>query len=201
MYADWKLFHSQLCHNLFCNVCNKLSVSSVIFLVAAVLANEIILISRELLIVFASACAAVMAVQCVFVQADICRMFAGHTEFTADSVQFLNILLVEFLRAAQKLALIQELSVELNRFPLPVSGAEVCGPGDRSVVLQKHCVVLRKVFLKVVRARHCARCAVLSDGYASQSDNCLGHGRLCQRNACDSEGCCIDGLSMYDRSD
>ena len=103
MYADWKLFHSQLCHNLFCDVCNKLSVSSVIFLVAAVLANEIILISRELLIVFASACAAVMTVQFVFVQADICRMFAGHTEFTADSVQFLNVLLVEFLRAARSL--------------------------------------------------------------------------------------------------
>src|SRR5699024_9049751 len=88
MYADWKLFHSQLCHNLFCDVCNKLSVSSVIFLVAAVLANEIILISRELLIVFASACAAVMTVQFVFVQADICRMFAGHTEFRRIAYSF-----------------------------------------------------------------------------------------------------------------
>ena len=127
-------------------------------------------------------------------------MFSRHTEFTTDRIELLDVLFVEFLRSAKELGLIQKLCVELYRLHLHVCSVKVCAPCKCSVVLKKYCIKVWKVFLKVVRNLHCGRCTILSDRNASKSDNCLRHDRLCKRNTCDCERCCIDRMSMYNRS-
>ena len=41
---------------------------------------------NEFLVIFVAASATVMTVVTVFIQADICRMFTRHTEFTTDFI-------------------------------------------------------------------------------------------------------------------
>ena len=127
-------------------------------------------------------------------------MFSWHTEFTTDFIQFLDVFFIEFLRATEQFALIQQLCIEFNGFHLHVCSVQVCAPCKSSVVLKKNCIEVWKIFFKVVRNFHCGRCTVLSDRNTSKSDNCFWHDRLCKRDTSDSKRCCIDRMSMYYRS-
>ncbi len=127
-------------------------------------------------------------------------MLARKTHLTTNLIQSLNSSLVEFLRAAELFALIQQLCVELNGLHLHICGKQICGIGECAMALQKYSVEIREIFLNCIRDLIGGRCSVRSDRYASESDNSFRHDRLCQRNACNSEGCGIYRMSMNNRS-
>ena len=141
-----------------------------------------------------------MAVHAIFVLAKACRMFSRHTEFTTDLIKFLNVLFIKFLRTSKKFALIQKLCIEFYGLHLHVCSVQVCAPGKSSVILKKNCIEVWKIFLKVIRNLHCRRCTILSNRNTSKSDNCLWHDWLCKRNTSNSKRCCINWMSMYNRS-
>ena len=141
-----------------------------------------------------------MAVLAVLVQAQVCRMLAGQSHLSSDLIQLLNRSLIELLRSAQHLRLVQKLRIEFHGFHLHVGRQQIGAPGQGAVILQKNRVIIRKILLHVVRNLVGGGRAVLRDRNAAQSDHRFRHDGLGQRNACDGKGRGKSGMSMYHSS-
>ena len=129
-------------------------------------------------------------------------MFSRQAHFSSDLIKFLqSVSLSNSFGPPSILDLVQKLCIELYRFHLHVCSEKVCAPGKCAVALKKNCIIIWKIFLKVYPESPLVDGVPYSAiGTHPRCDNCLWHDRLCKRNTCNCKRCCINWMSMYNRS-
>ena len=75
-------------------------------------------------------------------------------------------------------------------------GIGIC---QRTMIFQKHCVIILQIFGNRIGNFIGGRRAVFSDRHAAQRDNRFRHNGLCQRNTRDRKAGSIQGMSMHYR--